>query len=131
MKKLHILIVCLPILLASCTKDNATISLTFQKGTAVYADIEEIRLIALNVGNKTTTNNNFSSENPYFVFRNLELDEDECYYCYANYSAPHDDFADTNCGTAHCPCHCTFSLLPWVDQIASCTDEFVNVDKVC
>ena len=95
------------------------------------ADIEEIRLIALNVGNKTTTNNNFSSENPYFVFRNLELDEDECYYCYANYSAPHDDFADTNCGTAHCPCHCTFSLLPWVDQIASCTDEFVNVDKVC
>jgi len=95
------------------------------------ADIEEIRLIALNIGNKTTTDNNYSSENPYFVFRNLELDEDECYYCYANYSAPHDDFADTNCGTAYCPCYCTFSLLPWVDEIASCTDEFVNVNKVC
>ena len=47
MKKLLVLLVCLPILLASCTKDNATISLTFKKGTAVYADIEEVRSVEL------------------------------------------------------------------------------------
>ena len=47
MKKLFIIIACLPILFASCTKDNATISLTFKKGTAVYADIEEIRTVEL------------------------------------------------------------------------------------
>jgi hypothetical protein len=47
MKKLFIIIACLPILFASCTKDNATISLTFKKGTAVYADIEEIRSVEL------------------------------------------------------------------------------------
>lgn len=108
---------------------DASNSITFNIDNG--ADVEEIRLIALNVGNKTTTNSNYTLENPYFIFRNLDLGEDECYYCYANYSEPHDDFADTNCGTAYCPCHCSFSLLPWLDQIASCTDEFVNVDKVC
>ena len=47
MKKLFVLIFCLPLLFASCSKDNATISLTFKKGTALYADIEEIRSVEL------------------------------------------------------------------------------------
>ena len=47
MKKLFVLIFCLPLLFASCSKDNATISLTFRKGTALYADIEEIRSVEL------------------------------------------------------------------------------------
>jgi hypothetical protein len=47
MKKFIVIIFCLPILFAGCTKDNATISLTFKKGTAVYADIEEIRNVEL------------------------------------------------------------------------------------
>jgi len=47
MKKLLIIIACLPIVFASCTKDNATISLTFKQGTAVYADIDEIRSVQL------------------------------------------------------------------------------------
>ena len=47
MKKLFVLIFSLPLLFASCSKDNATISLTFKKGTALYADIEEIRSVEL------------------------------------------------------------------------------------
>lgn len=47
MKKLLIIIACIPIVLASCTKDNATVSLTFKQGTAIYGDIEEIRSVEL------------------------------------------------------------------------------------
>jgi len=48
MKKILIILACLPIVFASCTKDNATISMTFKKGTALYADLDEVRSIQLN-----------------------------------------------------------------------------------
>jgi len=64
-------------------------------------------------------------------FSNLNISEDLCVQCYALWNSEYEDFGENNCGTPNCPCSCSFSLLPWVDEIASCTDQDINIFDQC
>jgi len=65
------------------------------------------------------------------AFSSLDISEDLCVECYAFWNSEFEDFGENNCGTLNCPCSCSFSLLPWVDEIASCIDDDVNIFDQC
>jgi hypothetical protein len=65
------------------------------------------------------------------LFSSLDISEDLCVECYALWNSQYEDFGENNCGTLSCPCSCSFSLLPWVDETASCKDDDVNIFDQC
>jgi len=56
MKKIFVILLGSTLILSSCTKDKGSVSMTYNKGVAVYADIEELRSTELLTNSKPIVN---------------------------------------------------------------------------